>query len=224
MEKAQIEHLNKLLFEIYKLRREENERNKTTDTNDVDMTVDMYHNKYFHFEIYLLEMIPKPIGAIVYRNKMFSNLSPQEIYFGFLKGDNNIYIQYKDIISYQNKNINLLKMVTPNLDKNLWYLESDLVRNRLLKVLCKMNLKNMKNMLKNCPLPDICFCPSEYKINDPESFVKVINKTQEQDKKVFNFIPFIRNYSIVNNTINDKSVYYLYDKIKLVNDNCLTLL
>ena len=109
-------------------------------------------------------------------------------------------------------------MVTPNLNKNVWYLEKNLVNNRLIKVFCKMNLINMRNILKTCPIPEICFCPMEYQIDDPESFVRTINKIQ--NKKVFDFIPYVRQFSIRNKTINKESVYYLHGNIKLVNNNC----
>ena len=82
-----------------------------------------------------------------------------------------------------------------------------------------MTLTNMRNMLKTCPLPDICFSPSKYNVNNPNDFVEIVNKTKH--KKIFNFIPYVRQYSIENNIINDKSVYYLNNDIKLVQDYCL---
>ena len=218
MEKSQIDFLNTFLRKIYKLRRE-SKKDNDNDNNVIEMVEK--HNKnyeYFYFEVYLLEMVPKPHGAIIYDNKMFPNISPQEIYLGCLKGEDK-YLKYKDIILYQNASIDFLKMVTPNLNKNIWYLETDLVHNCLIKVFCKMNLINMKHMLKNCPLPDICFYPSFYKINDPESFVKNINNNIK-NKEVLDFVPYVRKYSLVNNTIKNEAVYYLYDKIKLVDAKC----
>ena len=218
MEYHQIEFLNSLLREIYKLRKE----NREKDNENVIIMLEKHNknNEYFYFEVYLLEMIPKRNGAVIYNNKMFPSLSPQEIYLGCIKGENK-YLKYRDVILYQNANVDLSKMVTPNLNNNIWYLETDLVRSRIIKVLCKMNLINMKKMLKNCPLPDICFYPSVYKISDPESFVKIINSIDLKNKKVFDFIPYVREYSIRNKIILNNAVYYLYDKIKLVDVKCL---
>ena len=222
MEK-QIKLLNCVLRQIYQLQKEERKlKKKQREENDQVVEMLEKHNKnkeYFYFEVYLLEKIPKRNGAVIYNNKLFPNVSPQEIYLGCLKGENT-YLKYRDVILYQNANVNLSKMVTPNLNKNIWYLETDLIRNRLIKVLCKMNLINMKNMLKNCPVPEICFFPSIYKINDPESFVKVINDNIKY-KKVLDFIPYVREYSFINNFITREGVYYLYDKIKLVPNKCL---
>lgn len=219
MENSQIEFLNSLLRKVYQLQREQ----QTIDNDNKDNVVLMLekYNKdseYFYFQVYLIEMLPKPNGAVIYENKIFPNISPQQIYLGCLKGDN-VYLQYKNIIEYQNPNINLLRMVTPNLNKNLWYLETDLINNRLIRVLCKMNLINMKNMLKNCLLPNVCFYPALYNLDDPESFVKIINDNIMY-KKVFDFIPYIREFSIVNKTINQDAVYYLFDTIKLVDSKC----
>ena len=216
MDKVQIEILNNLLRTVGELRKEDKQEN--LDSNVYDM-IEKYNknNTYFYFQVYLLEMIPKRNGAFIYINNIFPNVSPQEIYLGYLKG-NNLCIKYKEIFTLQNGNINLLKMVTPNLNKNIWYLEKDLICNRLIRIICKMNLSNMKNMLKTCPLPDICFCPSEYKIDDPETFIKIINNIE--DKKIFDFIPYVRKYSIKNNYINNKSVYYLYNNIQLIKNNC----
>ena len=212
---AQVELLNDLLSEIYKLRNE----NKKNDDNDEDvLMIDKYNkkNKYFHFEINLLEMLPKPNDAVIYINKLFHNLSPQQIYLGYLRG-NDTMTKYREMILYSNKNIDLLKMVTPNMTKNVWYLETDLVYSRLLKVYCIMNLMDMQNMLKTCPIPFICLLKSTYKIDDPDTFVKIIDKLKDA-KKSLNFIPYLRQYS-KENTINDKAVYYLR-KIKLVDSNC----
>ena len=125
MEKIQIKILNNLLSTVTQLRREERK----------DITLDNKETTFFYFEVYLLEMIPRHI----YNNNVFKNLSPQEIYLGYLKGDK-IYMKYKEFFSYQNigKNFNLLKMVTPNLNKKYWYHEDSLIQNRLIKVLCKM--------------------------------------------------------------------------------------
>ena len=216
----QIQILNALLRQIYNKRKEkENNRNINANNENVVEMLEK-HNKnseYFYFEVYLLEKILRPNGMALHN--MLPNVSPQEIYLGCLKGEN-IYLQYKDFLLYQNKYIDLLKMVTPNLNKSIWYLETDLIENRLLKVFCKMNLINMKRMLKNCSIPEVCFCPSTYKVNDPESFVKIVNDIKH--KKVLDFIPYIREYSIRNKTINNTSVYYLYDNIRLINAKCMT--
>lgn len=216
----QVKILNYLIRQIYETRKENEKSDVHDDENDVDVMLEEYdkNSEYFYFEIYLLEKIPRLDRGSIYHNTMFPSLSPQEIYLGSLRGEK-FYMKCKELIEFQNKNIDFLKMVTPNLNKSLWYMETDLVRNRLVKVLCKMNLINMKNMLKSCPIPSICFYPSEYKVNDPQSFVKVINSVTE--KKIFNFIPYVRDYSIRNKIINDKAVYYLYDKIKLVSKKCL---
>lgn len=211
----QIEFLNNILREIHKIRKE-TEKNETS--NVIEM-IEKYNKntEYFYLRVYLLEMIPKLHGAIIYNNKICPNVSPQEIFLGCLR-EEKIYMKYRDIILYQNNRINLSKMITPNINKNIWYLESDLIQNRLLKVFCKMNLINMKNMLKNCPIPNICFYPAKYKIDDPKEFVRLINETTE--KKVFDFIPYVRKRSFKNNIINNNAVYYIYDNIELVDNKC----
>ena len=215
-ESLQISVLNAFLSQIYAEQKQR--QNNKNDDNVVDMLEKYNRNtEYFHFEILLLEKIPKNKTTTIYN--ILPNFSPQEIYLGCLKGEK-IYLQYRDFILHQNKNVDLLKMVTPNLSKHVWYLETDLIKNRLLKVFCKMNLINMKHMLKTCPIPEICFCPATYKVNDPENFVKTINNVR-YNKKVFDFIPYIREYSIRNQIINNFSVYYLYNDIKLVDKKCL---
>ena len=213
---VQREIINTFLRNIYKIRRE-NEKGKTD--NLVQMR-DTYNkkNEYFYFQVFLLEMIPK-MNAIVFK-KNFQNLSPQEIYIGYLKGEKK-YTNFRELVLYQNSSVvDLLNMVTPNLNKNIWYLETDLISNRLIKLLCRMNLMDMKKMLKNTPIPDICCYPSVYKIDDPQKFVKIINENIKY-KHVFDFIPYVREFSIKNKTINDKSVYYLYKEIEMVNTKCL---
>lgn len=211
--------INSLLRQIYQTQKEKEKKDAEKGDNVVIM-LEKYNknNEYFYIEIYLLEKIPKFNNALIYHNTMFPHLSPQEIYLGCLKGEK-FFIKCKELIEFQNKNIDMQKMVTPNLNKSLWYLESDLVQHRLIKVFCKMNLINMKNMLKSCPIPNICFYPSKYKLNDPKKFVEIINNIK--DKKILNFIPYIREYSIRNKIINDKSIYQLFDNIKLVDQKCL---
>ena len=60
--------------------------------------------------------------------------------------------KYREIILYETKNVvDLFEMVTPNLNKYLWYIERNLMINGLLTVYCRMNLTDMKNMLKDVP-------------------------------------------------------------------------
>ena len=161
----QYELLNNILRQIYRRKRKQ-------DDYVIEM-VDKYNknNEYFYFEIKLLELFPE---KFVYYNKNFPNLSPKEIFIGFLKG-NNIMAKYREIILYETKNVvNLFEMVTPNLNKHLWYIEKDLMINGLLTVYCRMNLTDMKNMLKTCPKPTICLSPATYKITDPQDFVQFI--------------------------------------------------
>ena len=133
--------------------------------------------------------------------------------------------KYREIILYETKNVvDLFEMVTPNLNKHLWYIEKDLMINGLLTVYCRMNLTDMKNMLKTCPKPTICLSPATYKITDPQDFVQLINGLNDKVKKCLNFIPFLRDYSKYN-SIKPEGVYYLYDKIKIITDkNCFNLL
>ena len=217
-EEEQVHLLNQILRQIYTIRKE-NEKRSNDNSNVIEMLEQYNKNtEYFYFRVYLSEMIPKPNGATIYYNEVCPNVSPQEIFLGCLR-DEKIYKKYRDIILYQNNNINFSKMITPNKSKNIWYLDSDLIQNNLIKVLCKMNLLQMKNILKNCPIPTICFYPAIYKISDPKNFEKIINETK--DKKVFDFIPYVRERSFKNNVIKNEAVYYIYDNIKLVNNKCL---
>lgn len=202
--------INDILRKINKLK-----RNREEDDCVVEM-VDKYNkvNEYFLFEIKLLEMLPRGKFFI---NKNFPHLSPQEIFLGYLQGDE-IMKNYRDLIKFETQT-DLFQMVTPNLNKNLWYIEKDLRVNGLLTVYCYMNLIQMKNMLKICPEPTICLSSATYKVNDPKDFVDVINKLEEKEKKCLNFIPFLRNYSL-HNTIKNFAVYYLHQKIKLVDKSC----
>ena len=211
----QYELINNILRQIYEFRRKKL-REEDHNQQLVEM-VEKYNrnNEYFCFEIKLLEMFP---GGMIYHNKFFPNLSPQEIFIGFLKG-NGIMTKYREFFLYETKNINLFQIVTPNLNKNLWYVEKDLVLNGLLTVYCCMNLTDMKNMLKMCPEPTIYLSPATYKIDDPETFVELINKLDDKVKKSLNFIPFLRSYSRYN-TIKPEGVYYTYDKIKLIDKSC----
>ena len=203
--------INNILRQIYQLKRQQ-------DDCVVEM-VDKYNkiNEYFWFEIKLLEMLPK--GKIYYNQ--FPNVTPQEIFIKSLKG-NDIMKNYRDLIKFELKNIDLFQLVTPNLNKNLWYIEKDLIVNGLLTVYCCMNLTQMKNMLKTCPEPTICLSSATYKLNDPQDFVNVVNNLNDKEKKCLNFIPFLRNYSL-RNTIKHFAVYYLHQPIKLVEKSCFNL-
>ena len=125
-------------------------------------------------------------GGMVYYNKNFPNLSPQEIFIGYLKG-NGIMTKYRDFLLYETKTIDLFQMVTPNLNKQLWYIEKDLILNGLLTVYCRMNLTDMKNMLKMCPEQTVCLSPATYKITDPETFIDLVSRLDDKVKKIFNF-------------------------------------
>lgn len=215
---SQIEFLNGEFLKIYKLQNKYEAEKRGEDNLDFEM-LEKYNkfNEYFYLEIRLKELIPKENKG-TFKNNLFPNLSPQQIYYGYLQGDHNM-IKYKDVFLYKNKNIDLFHMVTPNMTRKIWYYEKDLVIKRLLKVYCRMNIREMQLLLKNSFIPKICFSPSIYNINDPNDFVKAINDLDDKDKQIFNFIPFLRNYSKTE-TINPNAVYYLYDKLKLVNSNC----
>ena len=178
MENFQVKLLNNLIYQITKVRKE----NKNDKRDNLIEMSSYNENKYFYFEIYLIEMLPKSNKSFIYINKLFPNLSPQEIFIKYLKG-NNIMTNYRDLIYFETGNIDLFNMVTPNLTKNIWYLEKDLIPNRLVKVYCIMNLIDMNNMLKNCPITNICLSPSLFKLNNPQEFVETINKLNNAEKK-----------------------------------------
>ena len=204
MENFQVKLLNNLIYQITKVRKE----NKNDKRDNLIEMSSYNENKYFYFEIYLIEMLPKSNKSFIYINKLFPNLSPQEIFIKYLKG-NNIMTNYRDLIYFETGNIDLFNMVTPNLTKNIWYLEKDLIPNRLVKVYCIMNLIDMNNMLKNCPITNICLSPSLFKLNNPQEFVETINKLNNAEKKCLNFIPYLRDYSRYN-TIKNNAIYYLH--------------
>ena len=222
MENYQINVLNNLLTEIGILRRRE--KDKTNSNDNLQIMGDKYNknNTYFYFEIFLIELLPsnqQQQQSFAYINKLFPNLSPQEIFIKHIKGNNSVMTNYRDIFCYETINKDLFNMVPPNLTKEIWYLEKDLKPSRIIKVYAVVTITDMQNILKNCPLANICLCPSMFNINDPDDFVKIINNLSDDKKKCIDFIPYLRKYSKYN-TINELAVYYLTGNIKKVNSNC----
>ena len=200
--------------------------NKIREKNDNLVTMsDKYNkeNEYTYLNIPLIEMLPieESIKPFSYQNKMFANFCPQYILIKCLIGNvdhNNIMTNYRDLILYQTNNIDLFNMVTPNLDKSIWYLEKELKTRRFLKLYCKMNLINMTDMLKYCPIPNICLSSCQFNISDPQEFVDIINNLDSNQKKCLDFIPYLRKLS--QKTVIENAVYYLYGNITIVDKNC----
>ena len=210
----QKEILNKRLYTIFQRNCQNNNNNNDNNSSDVTMNNTYDKNKdYFFFQIKLLELIPKE-DEIKNRNIFSINESPQKVFLEILRDDK----------TFKKRKINnfyhLCYMITPNLNKSIWYFENDLKQSKIITTYCKMNIKDMRDMLKNCPDPNICLLPSAYNISTPESFIqKIRTEFKEDTLKTFNFIPFIRINSL--NSIKENNVYYLYDKhIHLMEKHC----
>ena len=237
----QIEEINSILYQIYKLKKktrrndgskeeieeeeEEEEENDDDDDEEKEMR-DEYDKQaeYFYFKIKLLELLPFDFRSCYYVQKMFplvtTALSPQDVYMQYIKGNlnyKNVMTNYRDIFLFYT-NRDLYNMVTPNIDKSIWYIETDLKVKRILILYCHMNLNEMSNMLRNIPIPSICLTPSKFKVDDPHSFIKIVNDLDKEEKKCFNFIPYLRRTSRCK--ILNSAVYYLCDNIRLVNSQC----
>ena len=214
-EEFQRKILNDYLRQINELKRKKHNKK---DDNIVEM-IDKYNknNEYFYLEIHLLEMLPKN-KSMIYNNNIFPNTSPQEIAIGFLEG-NIISTKYKQLLFYKMGRDLIFKMITPNLNKNIWYIEKNLVIKGVITTYCIMNLTDMTNILKYSPIPKLCLSPGLYKISDPKDFIKIINELDDEIKKCFDFIPFLRNYSKIN-TIKPEAVYYLHGNIEIVDKDC----
>lgn len=217
----QISYLNFHLDKIYKLKKK---RKDNDDIQDEEMMMIEKRNKYFYFKIKLAEMVvPANNNTIIYINNFSPHLSPQQIFIEYLKGNpimkniRNFFLQ--EIKAKTKTNIDLYDMVCPHKNKTLWYLEKDLTMNCILTVYCVMNLIDMKNILKSSPLPSMRFFPAQYNDIDNNKFIKIINNCNKEEKKTFNFLPYLRKTS--QNSINvNNNVYYLYGDIEMISSKC----
>ena len=223
-EYEQISQINELLRKIYTLRKEKYAKCKDDDDDKANVEmIDRYNknNEYFYLKINLVEMRPKSDG-IVYHNTLFPKYSPQEIVIGVLTG--NIAAQKsKDLFTYNAHlsgigNVNLCDMITPNINKKIWYLENELIVNSSLTLFSIMTLNDMKKMLKFCPFPYLSLSPGKYKIDDPKDFIKIINEFDIKLKKYFDFIPYLRDVS--KGQICEDKVYYLNGNVELISKKC----
>ena len=224
----QIEEINSILYQIYKLKKK-TKRNDGLEGGEEEEEEEMrekYDKQavYFYFKVELMELLPFCSRCCYYVQKMFplitAALSPQYIYMQYIKGNlnyKNVMTNYRDIFLFYT-NRDLYDLVTPNINKSIWYIETDLEVKRILTLYCHMNLNDMSNVLRNIPIPRICLSPSTFKVDDPRSFIKIVNDLDKEEKKCFNVIPYLRRTS--REKILNNAVYYLCNSITLVNSKC----
>ena len=211
MDDNQISYINYYLYKIYE-KKKENKRHQ-----DVEMTEINKRDSYFYIKVTIAEMISTNKNN-TYVNTFFPHLSPQQIFMQYLKGNSNMKKIREYFLKDNNKDIDLCDMICPHENKRIWYLEKDLIINCKLVVYCRMTLIDMRNMLKSCPLPKIKFFPAQYNIDEPEKFISIINNCDREEKKTFNFLPYLRESS--QDSINKNMVYYLLENIALVSNKC----
>ena len=173
------------------------------------------------FEVPICENLPRAESVIIQTSL---NRSPQEILLGFIKGGD---IKYEDCMKklrydgrHTNANLDLSTLVTPNLDKSIWYVEKELRESALLILYALLNIKDMRRILATCIDTNVCLSPSTYKVSSPEDFVKVINNLSKEKYKMIDFIPFLRKSSREN--IKNYGVYHLKGNIKFIQDEYCT--
>lgn len=198
--------LNNKLLEISYAHQRKNDENVVM--KDILEDEDKYH---FYIKIKLMEMLPNSKISI---NR--KTVSPQQIFLKYLFSSATKYMVGSG--GNHHEIYNLCYLVTPNIDKSLWYYENDLEEKKIITTYCRMTLHDMKNMLQKCPEPSIFMRPGVYNVTTPESFVNVINnQLSNEAKKALNFVPFLREVTIRLNNVKSHGVYYLHGNIELVN-------
>ena len=193
-------HLNKIQNKK-RFDRQCNETASVTFSNDKNI---------YHFQVELEELIHNP------------RIKPEHSY-NYKKNLNNPPQQefLLDLFSHKtNKNDNVIcDMISPCVNKSLWYRKNNLIRNRTLKIIIKLNDLDMTDILRNCLHPKTCLDPEKYIIKgNPQLFVNTINELRNENdifNYIFNFWEYIPRYDI-----NDDAVYKLKSNIHLIDEKC----
>ena len=200
--------VNAKLTELYQLKDKRDKNNN--GHNEVEMleAKNEFRGTFFLIQIHLSELFPNNTSRCVVNQPT----SPHEMLLGILKGIH----QYREYYMYNRDIFKEIGMyVTPNLNKCVWFVEKDLVETSLLTVYARMSIVDMTKLLMMCPIPDIRFYPSKYKIENPTQFENIVNSLDSKKLKTLDFIPFLRKRSM--EQIKSFYVYHLVGKIKVVN-------
>lgn len=209
----QVEIINNCLRKTYDKKNEDDSKVKS----DVEMRNVYSNDEKFLFRITLDEFRCDKI--IVVRDDIKrKKYSPHHILYGIFCGDRK-FEKILKILEYDNPgivNINSIgRIVTPNIDKGIWYFENDLVSTNIqVTTFIEMSLSDMRDILRSIPNPDVCLSPSVYNVNNPKSFLKIVNETK--NLRIFDFIPYIRKHTINNQVVKSQFVYKLAEKINLI--------
>ena len=223
IESCKITALNFELERLQQLKRQK--CSSDNDNNDgVDMK-DVYDGKKFVIQLKLTELVPQQNSLQI---DCPYGVSPQEVFIGVLSDNQKyktIFVKLKDDFKIQhvmikltnNNNYNdvwclLGEFVTPNINKYLWLREKYLLEKAHLTVLAYMTIFDMIKLLKTCPNPNISLSAAKYNVSTPQDFVDIVNF--EENKEMFDFIPFLRSSSLA--SIHHDKVYRLKNNIQLV--------
>lgn len=216
----QIDIINNSLRNIYTRKKDIITNTNNDNNNNVDMKPVYSEDEKFLFKI-TLDEFSNPIDKKVMIVPNNGHFSPHDVMYGIFKGDK----KFQDVLNNLQYNsggrINaqsISNIVTANIDKRIWYFQNDLVpTNYKIKTFVELSLSEMSKLLKSIPIPSICSSPSIYNVTDPKSFTKTVNSN---DLKLFDFIPYVKNYTINDNIIKRNLVYKLADEIVLILFEC----
>lgn len=211
----QIDVINKCLRNIYAIQNNNVIENSSTD--NVEMKPVYLETEKFLFQIFLDEFYKPHSKNSFGNNNIITEFSPHEVLYGVLKGDK----KFRDLLAslqyHSRGKINVQSishMVTANIDKRIWYFRNELVyTNYKIKTFVELSISDMRTMLKSIPIPSICCRPSVYNVTDPKSFLQTVN---DNEKALFDFIPFIKNHTLNDCIIKPNLVYRLASEITLI--------
>lgn len=200
-EEFKLHKLNANLNKIYN----ELKNKARPNLNDIS-SVD---SKRYHIRVELRELIHNPRLNVEYKNE--SNTPPQQTFLSNL---------FRDRHDRNDITTTLGELISPCINKRLWFHKNNLITYRILKINVKLDSLEMTDILKNCPHPKTCLDPKRYVIkNNPELFVKTINDLRKEDdvfNYVFNFWRYIPIY-----IVNNDAVYKLNCDIHQIDDECI---
>ena len=209
--------LNDYLTQITRLRN----NNKRKDV-DVDMTNQYDAKEKFLFRISLAEFRPKSDAP-----KIMVDYSPKEVIFGYLSGNVNFVkllaqLNYLYGLTFKS----LAQIVTANIDKRYWYRESDLEEKGIIHTFVNLSLEDIREILHSIPNPQVSLRESEYNVQDPVSFLRIVNdKNRHNRYNTIDLVPYLRKQTLMDGTICSQYVYRLSDQdvqlivFKLKNNN-----